>query len=124
MREQKRGGKKLKIDGSKECDTLVLGSLIRGLKKLGLWPIPGCLHEVHMSVKAIIDGLLNLHCFALSGKSGCASSHDNCKFTKGLSVVLKDFQQHYILSGVDDSRWKHMQTQSKRLAPGYLAASS
>jgi hypothetical protein len=116
VREWDNSRKRLKITGGNECDTLVLGSLIKGLKGLGLWPVPATPDEVNTSVMAVLDGLLSLHCFALADKSGSESSHEGCKFTTSLNASIQIIKEGVIAWGVDESHRKHMRAQGKKLA--------
>ena len=49
-------------DYAKECDALVLGSLMRGLGNSGLWPIPEDSDDVKISVSTLKEKLLRIEC--------------------------------------------------------------
>ena len=77
-------------DSAKQCDSMVLGSLIRGLSRIGFWPIPGA-DEVTMSVSALSGKQLGMACckpqFTTSNTAFTASSTSSWtpSFTPGTS---------------------------------------
>lgn len=98
-------------DVRKECDALVLGSLIKGLNSLGLHPIPTTSDAVRSSVSVLFKELLCLDCFVVANRNSSGSSHTECKFTTQLTAEI---EQIAMPSGVDDSHWKHMKEQTKK----------
>ena len=101
-------------DVRRECDTLVLGSLVRGLKGLGIWPTILPSGEYLGSVDGLIKNLRSLHCFALGEKSSSDTAHKGCKFTQKLDSEIKPFEQYIMISGVHDSHREHMEQQAQK----------
>lgn len=101
-------------DARRECDTLVLGSLVRGLKGLRIWPTIFPSGKYLGSVRGLIKGLRSLHCFALGEKSSSSTTHKNCKFTQRLDSEIKRIEESVVLSGVHDSHREHMKQQAQK----------
>ena len=101
-------------DARRECDTLVLGSLVRGLKGLGIWPTILPSGEYLGSVRGLIKGLRSLHCFALGEKSSKSKIHKDCKFTQNLDSEIKRIEESVMLSGVHNSHREHMKQQAQK----------
>ena len=93
----------------KQCDTLVYGCLIKGLRTLHLWPGPILPTEVHKSLKTLTNELRSMACFVLGG----GTAHAKCVFTKKLAKELETIELN-IPSGVDDPLRKHMEEQAEK----------
>ena len=100
-------------DVRRECDTLVFGSLVKGLKGLGIWPTTLPFEDYHGSVQDLVKSLRSLHCFALGEREG-SDKHDGCKFTKRLDSEIKRIEQSTVALGVHDSHREHMKQQAQK----------
>ena len=101
-------------DVRRECDTLVLGSLVKGLKGLGIWPTILPSGEYLGSVQGLIQNLRSLHCFALGEKDDSDTPHKGCKFTQRLDSNIKWIENSVMPSGVHDSHREHMEQQAQK----------
>lgn len=99
-------------DERKECDTLVFGSLVRGLTGLGIWPTIHTSENYHGSVSELIKGLYSLHCFVLDERIKGYTPHTGCKFTRRLELEIERIKLDVIPSGVHDSHREHMKQQA------------
>ena len=104
----------MSTDERKECDTLVFGSLVKGLKSLGIWPTILTSEDYHGSVSELIKGLHSLHCFVLDGRTARYPQHGNCKFTQKLHSEITRIKEHVVPSGVHDSHREHMNRQAEK----------
>ena len=98
----------------KECDALVFGSLIKGLKDLGIWPTTHTPGDYHGSVSALIKGLSSLHCYVLEKRSYSSTLHMGCKFTEKLELEIERIKIDVVPSGVHDSHREHMKQQAEK----------
>ena len=98
----------------KECDTLVFGSVVKGLRKLGIWPGPLSPSEVHGCVLELMEGLRHLHCFELGGKGGSRRSHTACISTIKLAAEIANIESNVMPAGVDDSHREHIKEQAQK----------
>lgn len=102
-------GPSLPLETKRQCDTLVYGCLIKGLKKLGLWPGPIFPSDVHRSITKLMLDLRSMTCFMLGGET----SHANCVFTAKLVKQIRNIELT-VSSGIDDPLRKHMEEQAKK----------
>ena len=102
------------LEDRNECDTLVFGSLIKGLKGLGIWPTILTSGDYHGSVSELIEGLYSLHCFVLDERTNRYTQHGYCKFTQRLNSEIKRIKKHVVPSGVHDSHREHMNQQAEK----------
>lgn len=96
----------------RQCDTLVYGSLIKELKRLGLWPGPISPGDVDVSVKQLLNDLSSMTCFVLDGNHG--RDHVKCQFPKSLGKEIETIIESHVPSGIDDPLRKHMLEQAKK----------
>ncbi len=101
----------ISLDTKRKCDTLVYGCLIKGLKRLGLWPGPIFPSDVHKSLAQLTKELRSMTCFVLE-KTG-RTAHDKCGFQKRLGGQIDSIELD-IPSGIDDPLRKHMEEQAKK----------
>ena len=83
---------------------------MKGLKRIGFWPGPVSLDEVHSSVSGVIEKLLSLTCFEL----GNDDTHSNCKYTYKLAAAVVQINKGVMPSGVDESHRRHMEEQARK----------
>lgn len=94
----------------KECDTLVFGSIIKGLQNLDIWPGPTTPSDIDKSVSILTTDIRSLHCFALGENTN--TKHTKCKFTTTLSSAMDIIMRDIMPSGVDESHKRHMEEQA------------
>ena len=95
-----------------ECDALVFGSLIKGLKRLRIWPTIRSSEDYQGSVSELIKGLHSLHCFVLDGRNTIYPEHASCLFTLKLHSEIKRIKDTGVPSGVHESHREHMKQQA------------
>ena len=100
------------IQSRAECDSLVYGCLIKGLRSLNLSPKRAEVSEVGASVKAFADSLRSLACFVLPHSANRAASHINCKFTLTFANQIKSIVDQKEPSGVLGTHLAHINEQS------------
>jgi hypothetical protein len=100
------------LEERNECDTLVFGSLVKGLMKLGIWPGRLSPSEVHGSVLELMENLRSLHCFALKGRGKSPGSHADCIFTIKLTAEIAEIESNIMPTEVDDSHREHIKEQA------------
>ena len=93
-----------------QCDTLMYGYLIKGLKTLGIWPNPVSPSDMHKSVTHLVNDLRSMECRALEGDIGY---HADCVITRELYQSISLIESD-IPSGIDDPLRKHMEEQAKK----------
>lgn len=111
---------------SKECDTLVYGCLIKGLRSLKLFPERAKVNEVELSVVAFADKLRSLECFAYPvvlqndpygyryGRHPMGQgSHSSCGFTLAFANHIKVIIGQEEPSGVLEAHLTHLHEQKK-----------
>lgn len=97
-----------------ECDTMVLGSLIRGLSSLALLPGPiEAPSMTHYSVAHFTERLLALEC-AVYPSSRRYEDHEDCKFTRNLQAKVENRNATTKPSGMLESHRKHIEEQAKK----------
>ena len=98
-----------------QCDSLVYGCLIKGLRSLNLFPKCAEVSEVKASVMAFADKLRSLTCFGLPC-IGTYDEHDeyhnNCIFTLAFAKQIKSIVHQEEPSGVLEEHLAHMKEQS------------
>lgn len=92
----------------RKCDALVLGSLIKGLQSLKIWPVPVSPNDVHKSVKDVTKELRSLDCFALD------DNHGYCLFTQRLDEQIRSIEEGSMPCGIDDYHLKHIEDQAAK----------
>ena len=102
---------------------MTLGSLIRGLSKIGLWPRPPTLN-IDLSVAKLAAQLKVLDIPEYpKNDSYYSTSHRNCnikaEFHAQIDLILRENSQ----SAMTDSITKHMKEQDKKWNPPELHAS-
>ena len=98
-----------------ECDSLVYGCLIKGLRSLKLPPKRAEVSEVKASVKAFADSLRSLTCFVLPRASKGyiqGGSHNNCNFTLAFAKQITSIVDQKEPSGVLEAHLAHTNEQS------------
>lgn len=95
-----------------QCDTLVYGYLIKGLKRLSLWPGPNSPRDVQKSLTDLIHGLRSMTCYQLQ-TIGYAH-HTSCGLKNNLDAEIKSVELN-VPSGIDDPLRTHMEEQAKKL---------
>ena len=98
----------------KECDALVFGSLIKGLRGLGIWPLILASEDYHGSVSELIESLYSLDCFVLDERVKRYTPHTGCKFTQRLELEIERIKMDVVPSGVHDSHREHMNQQAQK----------
>ncbi|KAK0516482.1 hypothetical protein JMJ35_001085 [Cladonia borealis] len=98
----------------KECDTLVFGSLVKGMKGLGIWPTILTSGDYHGSISELMKGLRSLPCFMLAAKNQSSRAHTCCSFMPRLDLEIKRIEESIMPSGVDDSHREHMRQQAQK----------
>ena len=87
------------------------GCLIKGLKRLGLWPGPISPSDVDKSLAQLTAELRSMTCYAL--ESNGETTHVGCGFQYRLGEQISSIEL-YIPSGIDDPLRKHMEEQAKK----------
>ena len=95
------------------CDALTLGSLIKGLIKAQLWPLPSEPSKIERSVANLREILLNLQCFTYV--SSYPYNPHSCTFKPHLAKELQDILLRLKDSGVLGLHRRRMEEQHKRL---------
>lgn len=95
-----------------QCDTLVYGYLIKGLKRLSLWPGPVSPRDVQKSLTDLIHGLRSMTCFQL--QTNGYTYHTDCVFMYDLQAKINSVELN-VPSGIDDPLRTHMEEQAKKL---------
>ena len=105
-----------------ECDSLVYGCLIKGLRSLNLSPKRAEVSEVEASVTAFADKLRSLSCFVLPGGRSydydynCnyndCNGHGNCSFTRVFAKQIDSIMDKKEPSGVLEAHLAHINEQS------------
>ena len=95
----------------RQCDTLVYGCLIKGLKKLRLWPGPISPGDVHVSLTQLVGYLNSMTCLVLDGNR--ENAHARCVFTRNLRAKIDSIELD-ISSATDVPLRKHMDEQAKK----------
>lgn len=93
------------------CDALNFGSMIKELKRCGLWPRPAKSSGITGSVRDIIERLTLAPSPVLP--SSQEFSHEGCTFGKALEEDLNFIRERKEPSGVVDSQRIHMAAQCK-----------
>ena len=101
-------------DVRRECDALVFGSLVLGLRRLGIWPQVRSSNDYHGSVSALVAGLRTMHCFALDERDNDTTEHRVCKFTLKLQQELDRIEKNILPLGVHESHIEHMKEQARK----------
>ena len=102
------------IEDRKECDALVFGSLIKGLKGLGVWPTILSSEDYHGSVSGLMKGLYSLHCFVLDERINSYTQHGYCNFKWKLHSEIARIKEDVVPPGVHDSHKEHMNQQAQK----------
>ena len=105
-----------------ECDSLVYGCLIKGLRSLNLSPKRAEVSEVEASVKVFADKLRSLTCYMFPRERGSYDQyygsykqdvyHDNCSFTLAFAKQIDNIIDRKEPSGVLEAHLAHIQEQS------------
>lgn len=108
---------------SKECDSLVYGCLIKGLRSLELLPKRLKASQVQLSVKEFADDLRSLKCFMYPGSGKHYNSnhggyyetisHSNCAFTLAFENQIGGIIGQTDPSGVLEVHLTHIKEQKK-----------
>ena len=88
-----------------------MGSLVKALTKVHIWPNPLSADEVHKSVADFSQDLRSLPCLILWGEG---SDHDKCNFTVKIDADIDRLESEVRPSGMDESHLKHMEEQAKK----------
>ena len=103
-----------------ECDTLVYGCLIKGLRSLNLYPKRAEISEVKASVLAFADKLRSLICLVCPDKYHSQkyssfhdgeTSHTSCSFTLAFAEQIESIIDRKEPSGVLEAHLAHMNEQ-------------
>ena len=103
-----------------ECDSLVYGCLIKGLRSLNLSPKRAEVSEIEASVTAFADKLRSLRCFVLPGGRSYdydynyndCNGHGNCSFIRVFAKQIDSIIDRKGPSGVLEAHLAHMKEQS------------
>lgn len=106
-----RSGKSVSDDVKRQCDSLNLGCLVKGLKKYQIILDPLATDDVHGSVRKLTGRLRSLPCFPLDGND---SIHRRCTFTTRIHDWIMCVERDVSPSGMDESHLKHMEEQAKK----------
>ena len=119
-----------------QCDTLTLGSIVRGFEPLGLWPGRPNPSEIFMSVSKFTAALCNILIYTypvdmsqeiasfkkemdqkrisfVRNWNPNTSIHNGCNFKKKFDKDIQEIVVN-IPSAVLDSHLRHMEEQSKK----------
>lgn len=102
---------------ARECDALVLGSLIQGLHSVRLWPVPLDPSCIERELARLGEDLLALPCHQKLDRGKPSSSHAKCLFT----LSFRDHVQGILNrteSGVLESHHEHLAEQRRKLHTG------
>lgn len=100
---------------ARNCDTIVLGSLIKGLKSIRLWPGPVTPAQIPFwNVNKLTDKLSRLTCVVYPGGNFGGKAHSQCRFTEILNPNIEDLNAQVEPSGVLDSHLKHMKRRNRQ----------
>ena len=103
-----------------ECDTIVYGSLIRGLEKIGIMPSTINSSDVRMSVSELMHQLKLIHCYCLRDPKSqlLTEDHSKCAFTEKLKQDIDHINENVVLLAInvaiDDSFREHMKGQAEK----------
>ena len=87
------------------------GSLIKGLRRLGLLPGPIRPNELPRSLVHLIHDLRSMTCFVLERDR--THVHAGCVFTNKLHATVNSIEK-YVSAGIDGPLLKHMDEQAKK----------
>ena len=103
-----------------ECDTIVYGSLIRGLETIGIMPSTITSSDIRTSVSELMHRLQLIHCYSLRDPQSyyLETDHSKCAFTKKLNQdidhITKNVVPLAVYLAIDDSFQKHMKEQAEK----------
>lgn len=100
---------------AKQCDTFVLGSLIRGLRSLALLPGPIEASSMsHCSVTELAVSVVSLKCARNPSYGDGWDDHKKCMYTYILRRKVFAQNEAAEPSGILDSHRKHIEEQAKK----------
>lgn len=106
------------VEDGKECDTIVYGSLIRGLNPIGIWPSTVTSSDIRMSVSDMMRQLKSIHCYKLKETRAYRVDHSICVFTTELQKEVDRIKEYVLPLAmdmvIDESYRKHMEEQARK----------
>ena len=109
------------IELGKECDTIICGSLTRGLKKIGIVPSVVTSSDIRKSASTLMRDLQLLRCYTLREPqiaNSTTSQHSSCAFTGRLTWEIDYINDKIVPQAVneaiDDSFQGHMKEQAEK----------
>ena len=102
-----------------ECDTIVYGSLIRGLEKIGIMPSAVTSTNIRTSVSELMRQLQLIHCYSLRDpQSHSLTDHSKCAFTEKIKRDIDHINKNVVPLAINvafsDSFQKHMKEQAEK----------
>ena len=97
----------------RDCNAMVLGSLLQGLKVASFWPIPNA-SNVSSPIGSIEARLMIMRCGIKLDRGSTKSSHKACGFKLRLHLALIKIIE-YAPCGILDCHIKHMEEHKKKL---------
>lgn len=102
----------------KECDTIVYGSLVRGLEPMGIWPSISTSSNIRMSASDVMRRLKSIHCYNFRESPPFFFDHSKCGFTAELEKEVDRIVEHVLPLAmdvaIDESYRKHMEEQARK----------
>lgn len=92
-----------------QCDMQMLGSLIFGLARLNMWPLPDSLVADDMSVRAFSKSLLSIEFVAYRGPRIDHSRCSSIPWCSAIEQVLSQSNPELL-----NSQQRHLEEQSKK----------
>ena len=101
-----------KPTGTSQCDAFTLGSFMKGLGNVGLWPLPEQLSTLETSAQALADALLVIHFPGYGGSNKKANHTDCCVFAAKFQAMVKNALKH--IPELLDPQQQHLDEQSRK----------
>lgn len=103
---------------AKECDTIVYGSLVRGLEPIGIWPSAVTSSNTRMSALGMMSSLQRIRCYALREPQNIGFNHSVCDINTELEMGVSRVMEHFLPLAmdvaIDESYRKHMEEQARK----------
>ena len=99
-------------DNAQKCDAMLIGSLLVGLNRNRLWPIPESPYQLSMGANSLVKILTSLVCY--ESPSDYYTSHETCSFTLPLRDDIKKLMGQ-TKSGMLPSHREHLEEQRQKM---------
>lgn len=107
-----------KAEEGRKCDTIIYGSLIRGLESMGISPSAVTSSDIRMSVSDMMCELQLIRCYTLGESAMSFLNHFGCTFTAKINKELDRIKDHVVPLAldvaIDKSHRKHMEEQARK----------